>query len=240
MAWIESHQQLEKHPKVIDLMCSMGWSLNETIGALHRFWWWCVDYTEDGDLRKHNDARIALSVGLNAESGKHFVDAMCQSGWIDREPYFRVHDWWDYVGLFLQIKYKHNPSKWKKIRSKYKNRSNNRSDNSIPNLTKPNLTKHIPPISPQGDGFDDFWKEYPRKIAKHNALKAWFKLKPDETLRGVILKAVARQSASDSWRAENGKYIPHPATWLNGHRWEDQVLTAKKTADDVMKEVFGG
>jgi hypothetical protein len=141
MAWIESHQQLEKHPKVIDLMCAMGWSLNETLGALHRFWWWCVDYAEDGDLRKHNDARIALAVGLNVDSGKHFVESMVQSCWIDRDPYFRVHDWWQYIGLFLQIKYKHNPSSWKRIRSKYKNGSNNRSKNSIPNLTKPNLTK---------------------------------------------------------------------------------------------------
>lgn len=239
MAWIESHQQLKDHPKVIDLMCSMGWGLNETIGALHRFWWWCVDYAEDGDLRKHNDARIALAVGLNVDAGKHFVDSMVQSCWIDREPYFRVHDWWDYVGLFLQIKYKHNPIKWNRIRKKYKNGSNNRSKNSIPNLTKPNLTKpNTPPISPSG-GFEEFWVSYPKKIAKQNALKAWFKLSPDVVLAGNILAALERHKTNPSWLKDNGQWIPLPASWINGRRWEDEI-NVKKTADDVMREVFGG
>lgn len=137
MAWIESHQTLEKHPKVFDLMHLMGWDVDQTIGKLHRFWWWCVDYAEDGDLQKHNDARIAAAVGLNGEQGKIFVENMVKSCWIDRDPYFRVHEWWNYFGRFLQVKYKHNPNEWRKIRKLYKNGSYNRT----PNLTKPNLTK---------------------------------------------------------------------------------------------------
>jgi hypothetical protein len=235
MAWIESHQKLEKHPKVIDLMCAMGWSLNETIGALHRFWWWCVDYAEDGDLRKHNDARIAIAVGLNVDSGKHFVESMVQSCWIDRDPYFRVHDWWQYIGLFLQIKYKHNPSSWKKIRSKYKNGSNNRSHNSTPNLTIPNLTKPTPPTPSRG--FEEFWVSYPKKLAKQAALKAWVKLAPDEALAGRVLAALEKQRANPDWLKDNGQWVPLPASWINGRRWEDEIVV-RKTADDVMREVF--
>lgn len=138
MAWIESHQELERHPKVHDLMSLMNWSLDETIGKLHRFWWWCVDYAENGDLRKHNDARLASAVGLNGDDGKKFVEAMVQSRWIDRNPYFRVHDWWDYVGRFLQSRYKHYPKKWKEIRKLYLNGSMNSSKHQTPNLT--NLT----------------------------------------------------------------------------------------------------
>jgi hypothetical protein len=29
---------------------------------------------------------------------------------------------------------------------------------------------------------------------------------------------------SEDWLKENGKYIPYPATWLKGCRWEDEVL----------------
>lgn len=119
MAWIESHQALRDHPKTIDLMALMGWDLDTNIGKLHRFWWWCVDYAEDGDLRKHNDSRLAIAVGLNSNQGKQFVEAMVKSGWIDREPYFRVHDWWDYIGLFLQRKYQRQPEKWQKVRDLY-------------------------------------------------------------------------------------------------------------------------
>ena len=238
MAWIESHQQLKDHPKVFDLMCAMGWNLKETIGALHMFWWWCVDYAEDGDLRKHNDARIATAVGLNSDQAKNFVDAMCQSGWIDREPYFRVHDWWHYVGRFLNGKYSSEPKRWKRVKCMYEGRKVTRRLPSLPNLTKPNLTKPIPPISPNGESFEIFWKEYPRKIAKQNALKAWLKLNPDSALAGVILDAVRRQKNNPGWLKDGGQFIPHPATWLNGRRWEDET-TVRKTADDVMREVFG-
>jgi hypothetical protein len=51
LAWIESHQTLEKHPKTLDLMNATGWDLDTCLGKLHRFWYWCVDYAEDGDLR---------------------------------------------------------------------------------------------------------------------------------------------------------------------------------------------
>lgn len=126
MAWIEAHQKLKDHPKVLDLMNTMQWDVDQTIGKLFRFWWWCVDYAEDGDLGKHNDARIAASVGLNGVYGKEFVEAMVQSGWIDRDPYFRVHDWWDCIGKYLQIKYKQHPEKWRKVQELYLNGSNNR------------------------------------------------------------------------------------------------------------------
>jgi hypothetical protein len=119
MAWIESHQNLENHPKRIDLSALMGWDIDSTIGRLHRFWWWCVDYAEDGDLRKHNDARLGGSVGLNGETATAFVQAMVTAGWLDREPYFRVHDWWDYIGRFLQLKYKRTPGKWIRVRNAY-------------------------------------------------------------------------------------------------------------------------
>ena len=121
MPWIESHQTIERHYKTLDLMNEMGWELNATIGILHRFWWWCVDYTEDGDLRKHNPSRLGAAVGLFGSESNKFVNAMTKAGWIDSKPYPHIHDWWDYIGRFLQVKYKNSPEKWKKIRELYKN-----------------------------------------------------------------------------------------------------------------------
>lgn len=37
-----------------------------------------------------------------------------------------------------------------------------------------------------------------------------------------LLKAVYAARASKGWRKEDGEFIPHPATWLRGERWEDQ------------------
>ena len=94
---------------------------------------------------------------------------------------------------------------------------------------KKNKVKIIPPISPGGndaqDGlserFDRFWSAYPRKVAKQNAIRAWKKLCPDEALTRQILDAVERFKLDPQWGKDNGQFIPYPATFLNGHRWED-------------------
>lgn len=89
---------------------------------------------------------------------------------------------------------------------------------------------NIPTISPKGDepedsfseSFNDFWKAYPKKVSKATALKAWSKLKPDNSLVMVILSALEKQKQSSQWQKDNGQFIPYPATWLNGKRWEDE------------------
>ncbi len=68
-------------------------------------------------------------------------------------------------------------------------------------------------------GFEAFWKAYPRQVAKQDALKAWRKIKPDEL--SVILKGVEAWKRDEQWAKDGGKYIPYPATFLNGRRWED-------------------
>lgn len=86
-------------------------------------------------------------------------------------------------------------------------------------------TKKDPPVSPQGDrgdGFDRFWQAYPKKKAKQDAMKAWSKLKPDKALLAAILSAVEQDKLSDQWQRDGGQYVPYPATWLKGHRWEDE------------------
>lgn len=83
----------------------------------------------------------------------------------------------------------------------------------------------IPPISPKGEseGFDNFWIAYPRKIAKANALKSWRKIKPDAELQKTILAALERHKKTEQWTKDKGQFIPHPATWLNQSRWQDEI-----------------
>ena len=71
--------------------------------------------------------------------------------------------------------------------------------------------------------FDTFWKAFPKRVAKQEAVKAFTKLNPDDTLLGVILKSIDASKKSEAWLKDGGKFIPHPATWLNGRRWEDEI-----------------
>lgn len=70
--------------------------------------------------------------------------------------------------------------------------------------------------------FAEFWKAYPNKKAKQAAVKAWKRLKPDRALFDVIMKALEAVKCSDQWNRDGGQYIPYPASWINGQRWEDQ------------------
>ena len=77
------------------------------------------------------------------------------------------------------------------------------------------------------EGFDEFWSAYPRKVAKPNALRAFEKVCPDDSLLTKMLTAIDRAKASPQWTKDGGQFIPHPATWLNAHRWEDEVQTTQ-------------
>ena len=90
---------------------------------------------------------------------------------------------------------------------------------SNPN-TNPNQNPN-PNARARGDGaFDRFWAEYPKKVGKGQAQKAFSKISvPVETL----IEAVQRQKNSVQWQKDGGQYIPNPATWLNQGRWEDEL-----------------
>ena len=70
--------------------------------------------------------------------------------------------------------------------------------------------------------FDQFWAAYPRKQAKEKAWRAWKKLDPDEALCRRMASALDRHRRSQQWQRDGGAYIPYPASWLNGRRWEDE------------------
>jgi hypothetical protein len=69
-------------------------------------------------------------------------------------------------------------------------------------------------------GFGEFWAPYPRKVAKAKALAAWIKINPSEDLIRIIAAAILWQR--DVFLARDPELRPHPATWLNQRRWEDE------------------
>jgi hypothetical protein len=123
MPWIECHQYFFDHPKTVELAAHLRCSEEKAIVGLLRFWFWCLDYAPDGDLRPYKPAELARAFRYPQARADHLVSAMIESGWLDLVPYFRVHEWWDHVGLFLQGRYKRKPEVWHKIRDLYEERS---------------------------------------------------------------------------------------------------------------------
>ncbi len=73
----------------------------------------------------------------------------------------------------------------------------------------------------QDAAFDSFWKLYPKKVSKADAIKAWKKLKPVEIEKAM--NALPGHCMSQAWTKDSGRYVPNPATWLNAKRWEDEI-----------------
>jgi hypothetical protein len=77
--------------------------------------------------------------------------------------------------------------------------------------------------SDNGKLFEQFWAIYPRKVGKKKCLQIWDRLNPSENLTERILAGVRRYSQTTQWQTEDGRFIPHPATFLNQQRWEDKI-----------------
>lgn len=86
--------------------------------------------------------------------------------------------------------------------------------------------------------FEQFWQAYPRKVGKGNARQAWAKIKMTDDLFDTILNAVEQQKQWEQWQRDNGQYIPHPATWLNGQRWEDSGIAVPTKQKDPHREAW--
>lgn len=92
---------------------------------------------------------------------------------------------------------------------------------TLPNSTLPNSTQDTK------DWFSVFWEAYPKKVGKGAAEKSWKKLNPD---LAVVLASLEEQKQSSQWTRDGGQFIPHPATWLNQKRWEDEIVEITKTS----------
>ena len=73
--------------------------------------------------------------------------------------------------------------------------------------------------------FEQFWKEYPRKVSKKTAFTAFKNIKHLKDEFPIIMQAVKLKKGSNDWRKNGGQYIPHPATFIHQERWKDEEQT---------------
>lgn len=240
MAWIEFHQQLGRHPKVLRLAGKLHIHPAQVIGHLAYLWWWALDYVPSGDLSASTSTEIASAATWPGDADK-FLAALKETGLVDDDGI--IHDWMDYAGNVIEAR------EWKRKRDReYQAKRRQRvANDSLTNreATQPNPTQPYPtqprnkPMRKDGaqqdpkDGFGlfsgleeeaflRFWKFYPKKRSKGDAEKAWKSIKPGSELVEKILDALKRAKTSRDWLKENGKFVPYPATWLRSKGWEDE------------------
>lgn len=95
------------------------------------------------------------------------------------------------------------------------------SNEDKPKEKKPRVRKSRHGLTYSAE-FEEFWQRYPNKKAKPIAYAAYCKVPITDQL--AILDDLDTRVNSDEWRKELGKFIPHPSTYLNQRRWEDQSV----------------
>lgn len=81
-----------------------------------------------------------------------------------------------------------------------------------------------------GVSFETFWQAYGNKKSKPTAEKAWNKLTPEQQHSALDAIPAFKASIPD-WHS-----LPYPASYLNQHRWEDDLTPAKETQNGTHKQ----
>ena len=203
-----------------------------------------------GFLRSHttgyrtNVRGIATQMKLGKNTVNNALQVLEKIGYVKRE--------WatDSKGLRNGITYKVFDSRCPQIRD---NDSEGVSNLGNPDLGNPKTGTHKedqsfkkinlqeePPIVPQGDvrdPFDDFWDAYPKKVGKGQARKA-YTTAVKKVDGGTLMEKLELFKAHHEKLGTDKRYIPNASTWLNGERWDDELIESTSDAAPSLDEVL--
>lgn len=91
------------------------------------------------------------------------------------------------------------------------------SKNDEPNIEPSRLDQSL-----SDKNFEQFWNLYPRKQKKQEAAKIWKR----EKMAAVFLLIIANVGSrmKGEWKDKPKEFIPLPSSYLNGKRWEDEII----------------
>lgn len=213
MAWIESHTDLESHPKLLLLKARMRWSKNEAVGFLHRFWWTVLKYAPNGVISALPLEVMSETLDIEVQNLDRILDVMIEIGLVDDVNGTRfIHDWPDYAGRYLKENlFKRKPDRWKEVEQLYGLSGTCQGHAKVPDHT--NQTNQTDP-------------------ANRLAVAAGIELNVGEKQRGELRDIIAidgYENALKALRAATAKGIGPPAC-INYAR---KVLSGEKAKRDL-------
>lgn len=110
MAWIELHQTLPRHPKLLRLAGRLRIHPAQAAGHLTFLWLWTLDYAPTGDLSAFGPAEISAAACFPGDA-EQFHRSLMETGWLDEDG--QVHDWMEYAGCLIQQRAKDKERKRK-------------------------------------------------------------------------------------------------------------------------------
>lgn len=213
MAWITVDQKMIGG-KLRDFAKRACISQNEAVGILIRLWLWGIDNAEKngkivaGDRKDIEEAiRAGFSDPENAGL-EDIVQSMIDTGWLDeRAGIIYIHDWLDwrsYYNNYMEGKAKHA----ERMR-------NYREGKKKEKELDPEAPQPVKSKNPYTEGFEAFWKQYPRKKDKGNAYKKYRARLNDGFSEEELLEAAMNYRKECESEKREDKYIKHATTFLS-------------------------
>ena len=101
MAWIQVHQQLKDHRKLLTAADELGIEPPHMLGLLVSFWLWALDNAPSGSLDGIGNRMMARAAQWSGDPDA-FVDALTVAGLLKSTPDgLEIHDWYEYTGKLL-------------------------------------------------------------------------------------------------------------------------------------------
>lgn len=205
--WFRFYAEVVNDPKVQKLPCE---DFRAWVNLL------CLASENGGKIPPLND--VAFSLRMSVDAASTVLERLSSGGLIDRMSggpdgwHYAPHSWDK-----RQYKSDTSTARVKRFRERSENVSETPPETEADTeQKKKDKTTSYPKKSVEL--FDDFWKAYPNKKAKPQALKAYAKAL-EKTDHATLVAAVHAQRG---WRTWIDGFVPHPATWLNAERWTDE------------------
>ncbi|MDA8651054.1 helix-turn-helix domain-containing protein [Porticoccaceae bacterium] len=88
------------------------------------------------------------------------------------------------------------------------------------------LTNQInKPLMGESELFNFFFEQYPKQVGRKQALSEWNKLNLTEKDLNKIIINITDRLTQGVWSLETKQFIPHPANYLSGEQWDDELIS---------------
>lgn len=219
--WMKIELELPDKPEVHSMATTLNLDPDCIVGKLVRVWQWFDKHTVDG-----NAFGVTYSLLDRITRVTGFGEAMMFVGWMEQNdktltmPKFDRHTSASAKQRALTAK------RVEKVRTK------NVTVEALPREEKRREDKTSSATDVAGadekeiysTAFLTFWEMYPVRVNKGAAFKSFKKIKATEY--PAIRSGLDRKKQSSAWVKDNGKFIPHAASWLNARGWEDEDVSS--------------
>ncbi len=81
------------------------------------------------------------------------------------------------------------------------------------------------PLMGESELFNFFFEQYPKQVGRKQALTEWNKLNLTEKDLNKIIINITDRLTQGVWSLKTKQYIPHPANYLSGEQWSDELIS---------------